>query len=151
MYEFSTCDIVGRDPHAYLYVSVHWITHAAVSILSSISGLYDPSKTRIRVIFIIDYEIHASSDSHSILSYIYVSTHYFHMSSSHYGVLFSGAILSDAPWYLTWSSIVCSIDSIIIHSNGWFTCFCHLYFVSNLVLLTDIWEVYIAQPVVSFT
>ena len=125
IYELSISDVVGRDTHAYLSISMQWIPYAAALILSSKLVCYEPSHTIIRVPFIIDSSLNASSDNHSLLSHIHVYPLFFHMSYRNYVVLLSGSILPFAPWYLTWSSLVCSIYSIIVHSRGCSTCdFC---------------------------
>ena len=107
-------------------------------------------KTMSRVPFIIASAIHFPSDSTYLFPHIHVSPHYLHFYSRYFGVIWSGEILPAVPWYFTWSSPVCSIDTIIVNSGGCYTCACSILVGSHLVLITYIQEVYLSLPFVSF-
>ena len=47
LYALETCDVVVRDTHVYMYVSVQKINHADSPLLSSILGWYEPPQTTI--------------------------------------------------------------------------------------------------------
>ena len=105
----------------------------------------------IRFPFLISSEIHLPYDSPCVLYHIHVSPQSFQMSSRHFGVMLSGAILPADPWDLTWSSPVCTIYYIVVHSGVCYTFSCRLYIGSHIVTITAVIEVFLTHPVVSFT
>ena len=68
LYVFDISNVVGRDTHEYLSVSIQCIPRCATALLPSKLGLYDPSQTIIRFLLLVSTTIHALSNSPYVFS-----------------------------------------------------------------------------------